>query len=187
MRPTLVIPMVLPLGLLAQAGPGDNVMVMRHEARDVVMAAHGAPLGEMPFTVEFLSAEMAVGGKPVKGIPFSAQAVTEMNQTPADGNRIQRKSASAIYRDSEGRTRREQTLMGPGALAGPEGMPSLVFINDPVSGANYVLDARMKEARTNTAYKTESLGPPDHRGRAGGRHAHGDDHPGRADRQRAAD
>jgi hypothetical protein len=73
--------------------------------------------------------------------------VTEVNQTLADGNRIQRKSASAIYRDGEGRTRREQTLMGLGALAAPDTMPSMVFINDPVTGANYVLDPRTKEAR----------------------------------------
>ena len=121
MKLTLVVSLVLPVGLLAQGVPGEQVMVMRHEARDVVMAAPAMPLGEMPLTVEFLSAEMAVGGKAVKGVPFSAQAVTEVNQALADGNRIQRKSASAIYRDSEGRTRREQTLMGLGPLAAPDG------------------------------------------------------------------
>ena len=162
MKRTLVVSLVIPLGLLAQGVPGEGVMVMRHEARDVVMAAPAMPLGEMPLTVEFLSAEMAMGGKAVKGVPFSAQAVTEVNQALADGNRIQRKSASAIYRDSEGRTRREQTLMGLGALAGPEAMPSMVFINDPVSGANYMLDARMKEARKSTVSHLRTGGPEAH-------------------------
>ena len=41
------------------------------------------------------------------GAPYSGEAVTETTQMLADGNRIARKSVTRIYRDSEGRTRRE--------------------------------------------------------------------------------
>src|SRR5258705_11168907 len=89
---------------------------------------------------------MTSDGKVVKGAPYSAQAVTETTQTLSDGNRIINKSTATIYRDSEGRTRREQTLrvMGPFAAAGEP--PQTIFINDPVAGVNYALDTRLKVA-----------------------------------------
>ena len=95
----------------------------------------------------FLATEMSFGGKLVKGAPYSAEAVTESVQILADGNRIVNKSSAGVYRDSEGRTRREQTLkkLGPYASGGE---PSLtIFINDPVVGASYTLDTRNQTAR----------------------------------------
>lgn len=94
----------------------------------------------------FVASEMNSDGKVVKGAPYSAQAVTETTQTLSDGNRIINKSTATVYRDSEARTRREQTLrvMGPFATAGEP--PQTIFINDPVSGVNYALDTRSKVA-----------------------------------------
>ena len=94
----------------------------------------------------FVASEMNSDGKVVKGAPYSAQAVTETTQTLSDGNRIINKSTAKIYRDSEGRTRREQTLrvIGPFATAGEP--PQTIFINDPVAGVNYALDTRSKVA-----------------------------------------
>ena len=94
----------------------------------------------------FVASEMNSDGKVVKGAPYSAQALTETTQTLSDGNRIINKSTATIYRDSEGRTRREQTLrvMGPFATAGEP--PQTIFINDPVAGVNYALDTRSKVA-----------------------------------------
>ena len=51
---------------------------------------------------------MAVEARVTPGKPYSAEAVTESTQVLADGNRIVRKSTTRMYRDSEGRTRREQ-------------------------------------------------------------------------------
>ena len=98
-------------------------------------------------TLVYLSTEMSFGGKVVKGAPYSAQAVTETVQTLGDGNRIVRKNSASVYRDSEGRTRRDQTLahLGPFATAGDAAETS--FINDPVSGVNYILEPRSKTAR----------------------------------------
>lgn len=95
----------------------------------------------------FFATEMSFGGKVVKGVPYSAQAVTESVQTLADGNRIVHKNSAQVYRDSEGRTRRDQTVgaIGPYAAAGDP--IQTFFINDPVSGTNYILDPRSKVAR----------------------------------------
>jgi hypothetical protein len=95
----------------------------------------------------FVATEMSFSGKLVKGAPYSAEAVTENVQMLADGNRIVRRSAAAVYRDSEGRTRHEQTLrsVGPYAVAGDP--PQMIFINDPVAGFNYMLNPRDRSAR----------------------------------------
>jgi hypothetical protein len=94
-----------------------------------------------------LSSEMRFGDRLVKGAPYSAQFVTESTQTLGDGTRITRKSNGIVYRNIEGRTRREQTLgaIGPIAIEGEP--PQIVFINDPVGGVHYVLDARKHTAR----------------------------------------
>jgi hypothetical protein len=105
------------------------------------------PFGASGNTVAFVSAEMSFDGKVVKGAPYSAEAVTEHIQTLSDGNRIIRRTTSLVYRDSEGRTRRDQTLaaVGPWATAGDP--PQIIFINDPVAKVNYILDPRNRTAR----------------------------------------
>jgi len=95
----------------------------------------------------FVSSEMGFGGKVVKGAPYSAQAVTESVQMLADGNRIVRKTTASVYRDSEGRTRRDIAVgnIGPYAVAGDPAQT--IFINDPVAGVDYILDPRSHSAR----------------------------------------
>lgn len=97
-------------------------------------------------TLVFVSSE-SFGGKVVKGAPYSAQAVTETTRTLGDGNRISRKNTSSVYRDGEGRTRRDQELGAIGPWATAEDPRQTVFINDPVAGVNYILDPRTKTAR----------------------------------------
>jgi hypothetical protein len=85
--------------------------------------------------------------KVVKGMPYSATAITETVQTLADGARITHKKTDTLYRDGEGRTRREQTFdrIGPFQV---EGEPrQIVFINDVVAGVNFVLDPNRGSAR----------------------------------------
>ncbi len=105
----------------------------------------------------FIASEMGFGGKVVKGSPYSAQAVTESVQTLADGNRIVRKMTASVYRDSEGRTRQDQSVgnIGPYAVAGEP--RQVIFINDPVGNVNYVLDARDKTARKMSFPRIESF------------------------------
>src|SRR5712692_1541809 len=82
-----------------------------------------------PITMGFIGAEMSFSDKAVKGAPYAAEAVTETTQTLNDGNHITRKSTASIYRDSQGRTRREETMgaLGPWAAGGD--LPRTVFIN----------------------------------------------------------
>lgn len=100
----------------------------------------------MPFGVRFLAFEQGLGGKVVTGAPFSAQAVTETVQTLADGNKIDRKTTAQIYRDSQGRTRRETTLAAIGPWGTQGTPPTFTSINDPVAGVGYILDPRTHSA-----------------------------------------
>jgi len=88
----------------------------------------------------------AMAGGNIKGAPYSATIVTEMIQTLADGNRIVQKNEGAVARDSQGRMRHEAILPIIGNLTA-RNTPKMVFINDPVSGANYSLNAAEKTFR----------------------------------------
>ena len=78
-----------------------------------------------------------MGGRIVRGAPYSAEMVTESNQMLGDGNVISHRKTGAVYRDGEGRTRQE---------SGAAGKERSVFINDPVAGAHYVLSPGAKRA-----------------------------------------
>jgi hypothetical protein len=126
----------------AQDGPvKQDVMVWTAQAPP-------PPPGGVPGgTFEFVSAEAGIAGKVVKGAPYSATTVTEMVQTLADGNRITNTVSSSVARDSEGRTRREQSLKAIGPWAAEGGAPKMVTISDPVAGVTYMLDDQAKIAR----------------------------------------
>ena len=91
------------------------------------------------------------------GRPYSAEAVTESLQVLGDGNRISRKTSVHVFRDNEGRTRREQS--------GPTG--DSITIWDPVAATSYTLDPATKTAFKSglMAFKT----PMTAGGAAGGR------------------
>ncbi|HEY0320731.1 MAG TPA: hypothetical protein VGC66_07260 [Pyrinomonadaceae bacterium] len=108
---------------------------------DVLTAVGG------PDTFVFINSEVSFDRKTVKGAPYSAEATTETIQTLSDGNRIIRKNSSTIYRDSDGRTRREQTLGAIGQWTAAGDPPKTIFINDPVARVNYVLDPKSQTAR----------------------------------------
>src|SRR5687768_6537508 len=74
---------------------------------------------------------------PTKGAPYSAETIVEGTQTLADGNRINRKTTGRVFRDGEGRTRREEDRPN-GALS--------ISITDPVGGYTYSLDTNRKVA-----------------------------------------
>jgi TonB family protein len=114
--------------------------------REMQSGPDGPPPG-VPGDFVFFATEMNFAGKAVKGAPYSAQAITESVQTLSDGNRIVNKSTAAIYRDSEGRTRREQSLRAIGSLANGSEGPQTILINDPVAGTSYTLDPRTHVAR----------------------------------------
>src|ERR1044071_4752805 len=118
-------------------------IVLRQER--IVQGPEGGPPPPPDANVVFFATE-SFGGKVVKGAPYSAEAVTETIQTLGDGNRIVNKFTSSVFRDSEGRTRREQTLKGLGPLGAGEEPLQTIFINDPVAGVAYSLDTRSHTA-----------------------------------------
>lgn len=119
------------------------------------IAVAGTGQERMAFTpgrqVEFIHNEFSFDSKLVKDAPYSADVVNETIQTLGDGNRIVRNSSAKIYRDSAGRTRREQSVsvVGPWSVSGDA--PKMIFINDPVSGVNYNLNPNTKTANKMTA------------------------------------
>jgi hypothetical protein len=110
------------------------------------------PPGQIGFAYQggdfvFMRTEGAMENKLVKNSPYSAQSVTEFTQTLADGNRIHRTTNGSIARDSEGRTRREQTLSGIGQMASSGEPMKSVTIHDPVAGTSYSLEPHSHAAR----------------------------------------
>lgn len=83
----------------------------------------------------------------VKGSPFSADAVNESIQVLADGNRIVRSSTNKLYRNSEGRFRREITGGSGGSLGSFYSVGPGITILDPVGGFRYLLDSNLRTAR----------------------------------------
>ena len=81
--------------------------------------------------------KVAVRTKTTRGAPYSADSVTESVQALADGNRIVRTATTRVWRDSEGRTRTEET--------NAQGAQS-VMIADPITGETWVLDSRTRTA-----------------------------------------
>lgn len=81
--------------------------------------------------------------KTLKGAPYAAETVNDSTQTIADGNRIVQHTTGRVYRDGEGRVRREEDHAS--------GSPSISIV-DPVAGVSYSLDTT-----NHVAWKTSTL------------------------------
>jgi hypothetical protein len=127
------------------------------QQKDVVITRGVA--GGVMRTFDFVAGEL-VGGNPVKAAPYSGEAVTATTQTLADGNRIVNRDTAAVYRDGEGRERREQSLPNIGPLAAQGAPHKSIFISDPVAGVNYALDPASKTAMKMTAPKVTAMKMP---------------------------
>lgn len=77
---------------------------------------------------EVLGAKGGFLAAAVKGAPYSAEEISETTQVLADGTRIHNESHTTVYRDSEGRVRRES--------------PDTISIWDPVANASYFLNTK---------------------------------------------
>jgi hypothetical protein len=134
--------------------PEGNILIKQR----LIQGPDGAP---PPPDANFVFvASESFGGKVVKGAPYSGEAVTETIQTLGDGNRITNRFTSSIYRDSEGRTRREQSLKGLGVFGTGEEPLQTIFINDPVAGVTYSLDSHSHTAHKSVPFKFELSGKP---------------------------
>jgi hypothetical protein len=83
-----------------------------------------------------------MGPREIRGVPFSANVTIETTRILADGNRIHQENHGKIYRDSEGRTRTENSTKRL-----PDGQAwEFVFIHDPISNLTINLDPQRKTA-----------------------------------------
>src|SRR5690606_33516253 len=124
---------------------------------DKVLVLQSGALAPASGVVNVISGEARVVGEVVTGKPYSADSITETIQTLADGNRIVSTNTSRIYRDSEGRTRQEQTLTRLGSWAAGEQPVTLVTIDDPVAKVSWFLDPERRTARELRPYRFEAV------------------------------
>src|SRR5579862_8128728 len=90
-----------------------------------LLAAQGTPEATQQ---RFYFVSGAIMGNTVKGAPYSGVEITEHTQVLGDGTRIHTESQTTVYRDSEGRVRRET--------------PNEITIWDPVENTSYRLNRK---------------------------------------------
>jgi hypothetical protein len=128
------------------AGQQDAGQQEKHAAEMAVILRPNNEAGEGQEAQQKVVLELvAADAQVVKDKPYSADTSTETVQTLADGNRIVHRTVSKFYRDSDGRTRREQTF-GNVDPEHPSPHEVKVFVDDPVTGTAFVLDPGSKSA-----------------------------------------
>jgi hypothetical protein len=140
---------------------------------------HGSEFGGGPFgeRMELLGIG-GMHGKVVTGAPFTAVASASTKQTLSDGTLITRTVQSNLFRDAQGRFRKETTMPAVGPLAASGTPKTFVMIQDPVAKANYMLDPGKKVAHQmpqrghgNSTDAADSTGAPEFKGRKSGNSA----------------
>ena len=89
-------------------------------------------------------------GKVVTNEPYSGVGITTTKRTLSDGNTINESNCVKVYRDSAGRTRREETRNATSCSATPQS----IVISDPVAGVRYDVNAQ------NSTYRQFSMKTP---------------------------
>ena len=88
--------------------------------------------------------------KVVTNEPYSGVGVTTSTQTLANGTTISHADCVKVYRDSSGRTRREETRQSSTCSATPQ----TIVISDPVAGVEYFING------TSNTYREHKFTPP---------------------------
>jgi hypothetical protein len=138
------IPLSIVLGIASSAMAQDVVPMRTQDPAARQAAEKMAAAQREQKVVGEMRARVAVEARITTGAPYFGEAVTESTQVLADGNRISRKSVTRVYRDGEGRTRREEV--------DEAGTVVSVSIVDPVAHVSYVL-----EPATRTAYRKNAI------------------------------
>src|SRR5581483_5962591 len=125
------IALAFALALAFCTGQDDPVTRARTQAVSPAEIPGGIYMG--PETVTF--------GAPITGAPFSADIVDEVLRTLPNGNRMHKVIGGRIYRDREGRVRREFLI--PAAKGQ---IRTFIMIADPVALVSWYLDTEQKTA-----------------------------------------
>lgn len=126
--------------------PPDSLFFVTNGAPLNVDMFRGVVTTEAPLRLDVVRGESVVPGSIVKDKPYTADSITESTQVLADGNRITHSNQSRFYRDTQGRTRREQTVAALGFQSSSDPV-TMITINDPVAETTYFLDPRARTAR----------------------------------------
>jgi TonB family protein len=117
---------------------GNNVFAQEENPeKKVVVSTFGGP---------GIGAVGRTGVGPAKNAPFSGEMVSESIQTLADGNRIVHRTNTIIYRDGEGRIRRETSFKIRDA-SGAYKEHITIQVSDSFGGPNFMLDPQNRTAR----------------------------------------
>src|SRR5262249_23218596 len=130
--------------------PGQEGAKKPGEPGDIMPFAMALGPGQASTMFHAGELEYRFGDKAVKGAPFSAQLSIETTQTLSNGVHISHKVTGAMYRDSDGRTRREQQTDGVAA--------GVVTITDRVAGVVYSLNTSERTASKIT-FNISGTGP----------------------------
>jgi hypothetical protein len=134
----MYLALAVPIAAAAQGrqpSPGDPERLREIERLTVLTARANA------FTSDVLA------GPVVTDAPFSADAITTVSQVLGDGTRIEQTTNARFFRDRAGRVRREQTILGLGALNAGGNMQTITIDPDPGDGTAYTLDPMTRTAR----------------------------------------
>jgi hypothetical protein len=167
---------------LAMAGGATQLLAQAAPAADEKAPPITVQIAPPPISVSAMMIGLSnpLGAQAVSGKPVCAEFVTEHHQSFADGNRISRSTASKIYRDADGRIRRESQLSLPGISAAVTS--TFITIVDRQVGYGYVLNPQEMiahryalngagpsyVAHLNARAKSSALLPPDSKQSAGG-------------------
>jgi hypothetical protein len=113
---------------------------MKHIIAAAVLCTFGAAAQNAVEVRQMAKRPLSVMGNVVKGAPYSADEITETLQVLADGTRISNQSQVSVYRDGEGRVRRES--------------PAGITIMDPVANVSYSLNPKTMTATKSTMGRT---------------------------------
>ena len=91
-------------------------------------------------TMSFMQFEMTGPAEVVAGKPYAAKLSVEVLQPLIDGNSIAVEHHSQVYRDAQGRTRRDDELDIGGVVQ------HNILIADPIAGTSYTLDPARRVA-----------------------------------------
>lgn len=146
-------------GVFSEIDKNGDGFINREESRPPKRPGE-SPSGikPLPHNVNFIEAAMRFGDKLVKGQPFSAETVIEDTRRLFDGTTVKKERRGAIYRDGEGRTRREQPLdvVDRFSISAEDTKRiMLIFINDFPGKAQYSLDLNNKIARRSPIWSNE--------------------------------
>jgi hypothetical protein len=130
--------LALAAAALAAAAQDNNFVLVQKEKADVEQIIANA---------KAISLAGGIVGPTVKGAPYSAEEIHETTQVLADGTRIHNETKTTVYRDSEGRIRRET--------------PDEIAIWDPTTGTSFVQNRKqdiVRKQQLNVVFRTSGAG-----------------------------